>query len=189
MTLEQKIEIARLAAQILAGAAIPILIFIFGNRITKIRETEEKLRQNRIEIYYKVLEPFFLIFSTTAIIQHSGKTRKAKEQTGVELATEKLLTLDYQNYCFQLSLFGSETVVKAFNNLLQAYYNPPDGHSETSEWGFELMNQTAKLMIEIRKSLGNEGTKLDGLEILEWKIKDIRKYKVRGKYPKEFLNN
>ena len=41
----------------------------------------------------------------------------------------------------------------------------------------------AVLLLEIRKSLGNENSEINALEMLEWKIKDLREYKQDGKYP------
>ena len=35
-----------------------LVIFLVGNRITRARELEEKLRENRILIYNKILEPY-----------------------------------------------------------------------------------------------------------------------------------
>jgi hypothetical protein len=54
------------------------------------------------------LEPFFLIFATEAIIKGSSKYKKDQQKTGVELATEKILNLDYQEIGFKLSLIGSD---------------------------------------------------------------------------------
>src|SRR5574341_49816 len=108
MTLETWLEIIRLTITLIASVAIPIVIFIVGNRITNIRQLEEKLRNDRIEIYNKILEPFFLVFSTEAVIQGSMKYPKDKMKTGAQLAGEKTLTLNYQEYAFKLSLIGSD---------------------------------------------------------------------------------
>lgn len=179
MTMEQNIELARLIILIVSGAAIPIVIFIIGNRFTKTREIEEKLRSDRIDIYLKILEPFMLLFSTEEIIKSSKRSVRGK--TNVELASEKLLTLEYQEYAFKLSLIGSDSVVKAFNNLLQAFFKSAKSDEEDS--GVALIHYMAILLLEIRKSLGNESTKIHALEMLEWKITDMRAYKADGKYP------
>lgn len=188
MSFENWLEIIRLIITLFASIAIPIVIFIVGNRVTNIRQLEEKLRNDRIEIYNKILEPFFLVFSTEAVIQGSMKYPKDKIKTGAQLAGEKTLTLTYQEYAFKLSLIGSDDVVRAFNNLMQVTYNP-EGDDETKR-GERLIMHIAALLLEIRKSLGNEATKLHALEMLEWKISDIRsKFKVKGIYAdmKEYL--
>ena len=156
MSFENWLDIIRLTITLIASVAIPIVIFIVGNRITGLRQLEEKLRNDRIEIYDKILEPFFLIFSTEAIIQGSLKSKKEKPKTGVELATEKLLNLDYQAYSFKLSLIGSDEVLRAYNNLMQAYFHLSESIEENANVGEGLIMYMAVLLLEVRKNLGNE---------------------------------
>jgi len=182
MPFENWLEIIRLVITLIATIAIPIVIFVVGNRITNLRQLEEKLRADRIEIYNKILEPFFLVFSTEAIIQGSMKYPKDKIKTAAQLSAEKTLTLSYQDYAFKLSLIGSDDVVRAFNNLMQVAFSSLE--EDDTKKGERLIMHIAILLLEIRKSLGNEATKLHALEMLEWKIKDMRsKYKVNGEYP------
>jgi hypothetical protein len=184
MSFENLLETIRLVITLIASVAIPIVIFTVGNRITNLRQLEEKLRNDRIEIYNKILEPFLLIFSTEAIIQGSLKHKNEKPKTGVELATEKLLNLDYQAYSFKLSLIGSDEVFRAYNNLMQAYFNLNEAVDDNTKMGEHLIMYMAVLLLEVRKSLGNDTTKLHALEMLEWKITDLRKkYKMNNKYP------
>ena len=75
MTFDNWLELIRVLALLLSSVAIPMVIFIVGNRYTKIRQLEEKLRNDRIDIYNKILEPFLLIFSTEAIIKNGIKKR------------------------------------------------------------------------------------------------------------------
>ena len=184
MPFENWLEITRLTITLIASVAIPIVIFIIGNRITNVRQLEEKLRNDRIEIYNEILEPFLLIFSTEAIIQGSLKYKNEKAKTGVELATKKLLTLEYQAYAFKLSLIGSDDVVRAYNNLMQAFYHLNENTHESPNSGTHLIMYMAVLLLEVRKSLGNDTTKLHALEMLEWKIKDMRtENKSNNRYP------
>lgn len=178
MSIENFVEISQLIILILTGAAIPLVLLYIGNRYTDLRQREEKLRSDRIEIYNKILEPFFLLFSTEAVIKGSAKNKREQQKTGVELATEKLLTLEYQDYGFKLSLIGSDAVVIAFNNLMQGFYN-----LESEEKGLELIKYTAVLLLEVRKSLGNESSQLHPMEMLEWKINDLRTFQKNGAYP------
>lgn len=182
MSLENWLEIIRLATTLIATIAIPIVILIVGNRVTNQRQLEEKLRSDRIEVYNKVLEPFFLFFSTNATIQISLKNPKDKMKSGAQLMVEKVLNSTYQEYAFKLSLIGSDSVVRAYNNLMQAAYNI--GSINEAEYAERWIMQIAILLLEIRKSLGNEATKLHALEMLEWKVIGIRNdYKVKGNYP------
>ena len=184
MTYENWLEILKLAITLVSSVAIPVVIFVVGNKISNVRHLEEKLRDDRIEIYNKILEPFLLIFSTEAIIKGSAKYKNEKIKTGVDLATEKILNLDYQAYSFKLTLIGSDEVVKSYNNLMQAYYNSEKLSGDSTEIGEHLIKYMAVLLLEVRKSLGNASTKLHALEMLEWKITDMRtKFKVKNIYP------
>ncbi len=184
MAVENWFEVFRLAITLVASVAIPIVIFVVGNRISETRQLEEKLRDDRIEIYNKILEPFLLIFSTEAVIKGTPKYRNEKAKTGIDLATEKLLNLDYQENAFKLNIIGSDEVVKAYNNLMQAYYNSEKLDHDGNAKGEHLIKYMAVLLLEVRKSLGNPKTKLHALEMLEWKIFDIRtKFKKGNDYP------
>ena len=105
MTFEQWMEVLRVLVHVLSGVAIPYVIFIVGNKLSNIRQREENLRDKRIEIYNKILEPFFLIFTPEAVIENSKKYKKDKKKTRAELASEKLLTIEYQDYAFKLRTY------------------------------------------------------------------------------------
>jgi SpoVK/Ycf46/Vps4 family AAA+-type ATPase len=194
---EEWIEILSLILRALSSIAIPFVIFIVGNKISNTQEIKKELRDDRIEIYNKILEPFFILFATGAVLRNSinieeilsteeidNITRENKEKAITELAKqklyrEKLHNLEYQEYVFKLSLIGSDAVVQAYNNLMQAYYHS----SQLQNNGQDLIFYMAVLLFEIRKSLGNKATKLHILEMLEWKINDLRRFKRQGKYP------
>lgn len=180
MTITEYIELGKLAVLLISSIAIPVILVIISNNNSKIREIENKLREDRIEIYNKVLEPFFLLYTTEAMIK-SSKNKEIRTKTNIDLMTEKAISLEYQYYAFKLALIGSDEVVKAFNNLMQLAYTPSDQQKENH--GFLLINKIAVLFLEIRKNVGNDRSKLHAFEMLEWKMTDIRKYKKNGKYP------
>lgn len=181
MTSNETLEVIRLAITLLSAVIIPVVIWLVGNKISNIRQLEEKLRDDKIEIYNRVLEPYFLMFSTPAVIQGSYKSKQGQQKTGVDLASEKILSIDYQYYGFKLSLLGSDKVVRAYNNLMQAFYNSKQLGDDV---GLDFIKYTSVLLLEVRKDLGNSSSKLHEFELLEWKIKDIRsKYLVKGTYP------
>ncbi|KYK95230.1 hypothetical protein, partial [Aggregatibacter actinomycetemcomitans] len=83
---------------------------------------------------------------------------------------------------FRLSLIGSDEVVKAFNNLYQYFYNTTDNSESTEQSNLtdkakEMMSLIGLLLLEIRKSMGNETTELNQWDMLEWFITDARKMK------------
>lgn len=149
------------------------------NNQTRIKELEDKLREDRIDIYNQLLEPFFILFTTDTIFQndpaYAGKT---KEQASLG----KMLTVEYRKIGFKLSLIANDSVVRAYNNLMQFFYKNTlgDGTNEdllnkTSQW----IKLLSDLLLEIRKSMGNEHTSLDNWEMIEWFMSEAEEMKDR----------
>ncbi|MCY4186265.1 MAG: hypothetical protein OXD45_13265 [Rhodobacteraceae bacterium] len=89
------------------------------------------------------------------------------------MAISKMQSLEYRKTSFRLALIGSDGVVESHNDLLQYFFNLPD-NSEPNQLN-EGMALLGKFLLEIRKSLGNEATKITRNGMLEWFIKDARK--------------
>jgi hypothetical protein len=68
--------------------------------------------------------------------------------------------------------FGSDPVVKAYNNFFQYLYN-----NESNPEPAKMMSLFGKLILEIRKDLGNSKTKLAEFDMLRFMITDIDKLK------------
>jgi len=105
-----------------------------------------------------------------------------KEKDKYMEATMKLLSLEYRKLSFRLSLIGSDNVVKAFNNLYQYFYKNAENSESTiqsnpTDKAKEMMSLIGLLLLEIRKSMGNEETQLNEWDMLEWFITDARKMK------------
>ncbi len=64
---------------------------------------------------------------------------------------------------------GSDGVVKAYNELMQHFYRQGDESTKAPDHQ-HTMNLLGGFLLEIRKSMGNESTKLDYLQMLEWFI-------------------
>ncbi len=126
-----------------------------------------------MKVYNSILEPFIIIFTSE---QAFANDRKYKGKSRQEVANEIMLSLEYKQTAFKLALMGDDNVVIAFNNLMQFVYNqlPATVSPENTKY---LMKLLGNLLLEIRKGVGNENTCLDNFEILEWLIKDIRKYR------------
>lgn len=166
--------------------ATPILVLFLTGAGWKIRQSiehktklEEKLRDDRIEIYHQILEPYIIILMPDAAWNLDPKN-KGKDKNNE--ATAKLLSLEYRKLSFRLSLIGSDNVVKAFNNLYQYFYKNAENSQSTiqsnpTDKAKEMMSLIGLLLLEIRKSMGNEETKLNEWDMLEWFITDARKMK------------
>ena len=141
---------------------------------------EEEIRSDRLQIYNDVLEPFVvLLWNEDAVPNKTRQQRKSRH----ELAIEKLLSLEYRQSAFKLPLFANDDVVRAYNSLMQLFYSMDGSSASTtsddlSETTVQAIAALGHLLLEIRKSVGNEATSLSNLEMLEWMIKDIRRLNI-----------
>lgn len=183
---------------VIVSAATPILILILtgigwviGDRIKRqtdqerqqfeiqqknedhYRQLEESLRPERVDLYNKILEPFIVALTKDSII---SQDKRFRGKTADGAVNSLVLSLDYKTTSFQLALIGSDSVVRAFNKLMQHLYKNTQGNN-TSESSERLMKLLGEFLLEIRRSVGNENTELDNLEMLEWLITDIQQYR------------
>lgn len=176
----------------IGAIATPILVLILSgigwvvsNRIEKTRQLEEKLRQDRIDTYNAVLEPYILMFA-----KDEGLPEKYKGKTKETILNEIMLSLEYKQAAFKLSLIGSDAVFRAYSNLMQFFFTTdlkPVSTDESAKENaqkraLEGMRLLGVLFLEIRKSVGNDKTTFEPFEMLEFLITDIRKFRKNGKY-------
>ncbi len=130
------------------------------------RAIQQKLNEERRKTYSEILSPLILILSNV----------KSKE--GATGATQQILKdlPKFQKNRVDLVLFGSDNVVKAHNSFLAYMYKVNDG-KDTGQKGENTMKLWGKLLLEIRKDVGNKNTKLDELDMLRWLITDVDKLK------------
>jgi hypothetical protein len=142
------------------------------------RELEEKLREYRADIYDEILEPFVILFTKD---EGLPKVKDFRGKTNADVAVAKALSLEYRQAAFKFLLVGSDRVIRAYNNLMQFFYTQ-EGKQTTEEITKDMMTLLGIFLLEIRKSVGNEATGLHHFEMLEFLIKDVRKYQEGGKY-------
>ena len=87
-----------------------------------------------------------------------------------------MLSLEYRKTSFKLSLIGSDSVVRSFNDLMQYFYEQGADAPASPQNVKEMVSLLGKFLLEIRKSMGNESTKIDNWGMLEWFISDARSY-------------
>ena len=136
----------------LVGGAIG---WFLKDRIESSRAQEERLRQERVEAYSKILDPILAPFV------HAGDL-DSKE-------LERMGSPDYRRSAFQFILVGSDDVVKSFNDFLQLLYKAESGT-------FDLvggLRALGRVLLEVRKSIGSKTTGLTEKDMLRWLIKDI----------------
>jgi hypothetical protein len=170
----------------IGSIATPILVLTltavgwnYRQTIERKARLEENLRDDRIEIYNKILEPFILLFMTDAAWL-SDKKNKGRNKD--EMATSLLLSHDYRKVSFQLSLIGSDPVVLAFNDLFQYFFtrNQSPELDMTEVDTIAMLGLLGHFLLEIRRSMGNEATTLDNWGMLEWFITDARKHRANS---------
>ena len=136
-------------------------------------ELEEKLREHRTDIYNDILEPFVILFTKD---EGLPKAKDYRGKTNGEVAVAKALSLEYKQTAFRFLLMGSDEVVRAYNNLMQFFY-AQKLDAQPDESTKKILTLLGTLLLEIRRSVGNQGTKLEPLETLEFLITDIKKFK------------
>lgn len=154
-----------LALALLAGVGWAIRI-----RTERTIKQEEALRDNRIEVYDQILEPFTIMFAKNESLA-ADRSNKGKSKSA--LMSEIIGSKQYRQAGFKMVLMGSDDVVRAYNNLMQFFFveNVEEQVKTNPRMPLEMMGT---LLLEIRKSVGNEKTKLTNLEMLEFFITDIR---------------
>jgi hypothetical protein len=164
----------------IGSIATPILVLMLTaigwtirNRLERSRQLEEKLRDDRIGIYNAILEPFILLLTKDEGIPNE-KTYRGK--TKDQLAIEKIISLEYRQKAFKLSLMGSDHVIRAYNNLMQFSFSH-NLQNKSEDFNKEILGLLGSLLLAIRRSVGNEKTSLDKFKMLEWLITDVRKYR------------
>jgi len=165
------------------GAVLtPIFVAVLGVIGLKMRakldrhfELEKQLREDRIEIYNDMLEPFVILFMSKEAWKIDPKNKNKNGDKNL-LAQQTLSSFDYRRKAFKMSLVGSDTVVMAYNNLMQYFFQRGDYSEEdlSSAEIKKVMELVGRFLLEIRRSMGNEATKLDHWQMLEWFIKDIQ---------------
>lgn len=164
------------------SAATPILVLLLSaigwrirTRLERRMELEDKLREDRIEAYNKILEPFIILLISDQAWKADPKNRNKNKD---RIATQKMLSLEYKEQAFKLSLVGSDEVVKSYNNLMQYFFSIGNNESELENVDPKIMmSLLGDFLLEIRKSMGNKVTKLDNWDMLEWFLTDARKYR------------
>jgi len=161
--------------------ATPVIVLIltaigwrYRVRLERKIELENKLRENRIGVYNQILEPFIILLTSDEAWKSDPKNRNRDKY---QCATQIMLSLEYRKTGFQLSLLGSDSVIRAYNDLMQYFFqgnfSTPATSGDVRSW----MSLLGQFLLEIRKSMGNEGTNLDNWEMLEWFVNDARTYR------------
>jgi len=177
----------------IATLATPVLLAILGaigwalknkievsraerdNQQARIRELEDKLREDRISTYNSLLDPFFLLFTADEALATDPKYENKNKN---EVAIHRMLSFEYRQVGFKLSLVANDEVVRAYNALMQFFYQIDDDQRPMEQKTAHWIALMTILLLEIRKSMGNQSSKLDRWEMIEWFMKDAHAMKI-----------
>jgi hypothetical protein len=134
-----------------------LITWLVKSRIEELRAVEEKLRETRRDVYTEILAPFIRLFADSS------------PNSQVQVA-QKVTSHEYRKQAFNLSLFGSDDVVRAYNGFMaHGYAAEATGKQDPQE----MLRLWGRLLLEIRKSLGNKRTELDEMDMMRGMIKGI----------------
>ena len=164
----------------LAAILTPLLLLFFGQRFQRAskreeywREREDQLRDDRIAIYDEILLPFVMILSKGALPDEKRFRGVKKEDAPIMLIT----SAEYRKASFKLMLMSSDSVARAYNELMQYFYSlnkrsaSDDSKAEAS---LELWQYLGRFLLEIRRNITSQETQLTKIDMLEWMITDAR---------------
>lgn len=147
-------------SQIIAALLGGAFSWFVKSKLNEFRSLREELREKRSGIYADLLEPYIKVFTGSSA------------EEGLQEIIEQVQSYEYRETHFRLTLLGPDEVVRAYNRFLQYIYSQEDQDEADP---VELLEHYGKLLLEIRRSLGNRGTTLTETEMLEGVIKDIEK--------------
>ena len=138
---------------------------------------EQEIRSERLQIYDAILEPFILMF--TKDLPNQGK-RNLRTTSNADKALEIMLSVEYRQTAFKLMLFANDDVARTYKRMMQSAYDLDKDQSSSNadgltEYQSQLLTSVCKFLLEIRKSVGNENTQLEAVEMLGWMITDYEK--------------
>ncbi len=144
-------------------AALGVIALIVQHRLQALRQQQEKLREQRQELYLSILDPHIRIFASL-----NKQNRKAAEQAAMRM----LLSPEYMRNTFQFAMIGSDDVVRKHNELRQFAANNPDGQP-TGGFSGSILECFGSLVLAIRRDLGNKRTKLEPVDMFKPIITDL----------------
>jgi hypothetical protein len=143
-----------------------LVTWILKSKREELLTQEEKSREFKIKTYETLLEPYIAIF-TFAL----PDTKKEKE-------VQKITSLEYKKAAFNLTSFGSDEVIIAFNKLMQSFYHKKaEDYQDKSDWGIIMLTVFSDFLLAIRKDLYTKNTKLKRSQLVEFMITDIEDYR------------
>jgi hypothetical protein len=133
-----------------------LLTWFLKDNSEKLKLQREMLVEEKRNNYEKILEPIVRTL------------HGAKNEIELNKAIKQITSYDYRKQAFQLMLFGSDNVVNAYNDFFQYLYKNND-----TIVAKEMLKALGKVVLEIRKDVGNSKTTLKEYDMLRFMISDM----------------
>lgn len=159
----------------------PLAVAFFGYRWSRQNQAAERqaaidrqMQADRIAVYQELLKPFMIMFmNDTAWASAQARNRAYKNKTKEAVVQDLMWSEDWILNSFRLTLIGSDASVQAFNRLLDTARSQEGQSTANPKQRVELV---ANLLLEIRRSAGNEQTGLENWDMLKPFITDLDAY-------------
>lgn len=158
-----ELDILSFALVLLGSGSIfaSIVVVYFQYRFQKSQILQEKLRAERRQTYFEVLNPIFMIFS---------------KESNKEDALNLIQSPTYRKKVFEFMLIGSDEVVKSYTEMMQfSYHMNTLSEIPDLERSKKILLLVGDLLLKMRKDFGNDKTKLESLDMFRHMISDIDK--------------
>ncbi len=130
------------------------------SRIEQNRREAERLHSERAKLYLLILQPIADIFGNPTDDQAAQ-------------IMETMTSDAFRNAMFQVNLIGSDRAITAINKMYTYFYQRDDNAPYDPKELVAGLNTVGDTMLAIRKDLGNRKTKLEPLDMLRSRIKDL----------------
>ena len=141
----------------------------------RVQQLEDEIRGTRIELYEKVLAPFIDALNSAGQTQPQRRGRRGQ---GGQAGVPDINRQDFRRSAFRLSLFADDDVVRAFNDFMQFAYEMESSQDSVDPQA--MLATLGRLLLAIRRSVGNADSSLSELEMLKWLISDIKVLESEG---------
>ena len=159
----------------------PLAVAFFGYRWSQQSQAAERqsaidrqMQADRIAVYQELLKPFIVMFMNDIVWKNEQTRNKSyKNKTKEQVAEDLMLSENWTSTSFRFTLIGSDAAVRAFNQLRDTARSQEGQPAMDPAQVVELF---ANLLLEIRRSAGNEQTGLENWDMLKPFITDLDAY-------------
>ena len=148
----------------LIGVTGAVVGWFLKSRSEELRATQERLVAERRKLYIELLEPYIRMFAAKGD-DSAPDTIKAMQT---------IPSFEYRKTAFEFGFFASDGVMRAWNDMLASFFAASQQGRQIDAKA--LISAYGRVLLEIRRSLGNKDTSLQPKDMLRSMITDIDRY-------------